>query len=65
MPRTRPLIGATTEVISHNVIIMLRITRIGTLNFRKHRSPRQTKDLNDEAKKWLLAETAKKLYNLS
>jgi uncharacterized protein len=61
-----PLIGATAEVISHNVIYYASDYPHWDNEFPEnidHLARR--KDLNDEAKKWLLAETAKKLYNLS
>ncbi|HUC97768.1 MAG TPA: amidohydrolase family protein, partial [Candidatus Polarisedimenticolaceae bacterium] len=61
-----PLIGATSEVISHNVIYYASDYPHWDTEFPENIEHLvRRKDLNDEAKKWLLAESAKKLYNFS
>ena len=60
-----PLIGPTTSVVTHKVIYYASDYPHWDTEFPEnieHLSRRE--DLNDEAKKWLFAETAKKLYNL-
>jgi hypothetical protein len=60
-----PLIGATAGLLSHKVIYYASDYPHWDTEFPEnieHLSRRE--DLNEEAKKWLLAESAKKLYNL-
>jgi uncharacterized protein len=60
-----PLIGATAEVLSHQNIYYASDFPHWDNEFPQnieHLSRR--KDLDDEGKKWLFAESAKKLYNL-
>ena len=60
-----PMIGATTQVLTHKVIYYASDYPHWDTEFPEniaHLGRRE--DLNDEAKKWLFAETAKKLYNL-
>jgi predicted TIM-barrel fold metal-dependent hydrolase len=60
-----PLIGATTSVLSHKVIYYASDYPHWDTEFPEniHHLERR-EDLNDEAKKWLFAESAKRLYNL-
>jgi predicted TIM-barrel fold metal-dependent hydrolase len=60
-----PLIGATANLLSHKVIYYASDYPHWDTEFPEnieHLTRRE--DLNEEAKKWLLAESAKKLYNL-
>ena len=60
-----PLIGATTEVLTHKVIYYASDYPHWDTEFPENiEHLGRRKDLNDEAKKWLFAESAKKLYNL-
>ena len=61
-----PLIGATSEILSPRNIYYASDFPHWDTEFPEnieHLSRR--KDLNDEAKKWLFAESAKRLYKLS
>jgi predicted TIM-barrel fold metal-dependent hydrolase len=59
------LIGPTANLLSHKVIYYASDYPHWDTEFPEniaHLSRRE--DLNEEAKKWLFAESAKKLYNL-
>ena len=61
-----PMIGATAEILTHKVIYYASDYPHWDTEFPEnieHLGRRA--ELNDEAKKWLFAESAKRLYNLS
>jgi uncharacterized protein len=60
-----PQIGAMTEVLTHKVIYYASDYPHWDTEFPENiEHLARRKDLNDEAKKWLFAESAKRLYNL-
>jgi predicted TIM-barrel fold metal-dependent hydrolase len=61
-----PQIGAVTEVLTHKVIYYASDFPHWDTEFPENiEHLGRRKDLSDEAKKWLFADSAKKLYNLS